>query len=1021
VVDGTRHSVLIVEDNPAALKLFRGALEEAGYDVRVACDGRSALEEATRDLPGLILQDLVLPDMEGLALARLLRALPRRGALPVIALSGFKTLLDRAAAMPESFDATLLKPVELAQLVEAVGRYLPLPSRAEDSFGVGKSVLVVDDDPIQLKLVRLRLEHVGFDVMTASDRQTALEVAQSHPPDVVLCDVLMPGTDGYELCQELRSMPRFERVPVVLVSAFYGGSQDEKLARGAGASALVLRTPDLDQVFSALRSAVRSDGAESRPGTPRSEPQLPRKEHLDRVRAQLERQTRTNAGVAERSTLQGAQLSILAGIAEALLRSEDVAGAFGDILTACLDAGGISRGALYRVDEQGVLALDQKRGFPDMASDALERALGCSARVVHATHGVVVPVSTCLPPDEARAFFSSARLNAAVFVPFLEGDRCIGALLLGSSSAELGEHDLTVFARAIGGHISQALALSESFSRLRDAAEAGRVLSGSLDLDETLAALARLSTAQLADVCEIELVGEEPRIYTSGRTCDPSLGPRIRELRAAYPRFRVGPGEAAGFPARSELIAPISEQRLQETALNPQHLALLRGLGFTSEIIVPLLARGRLLGAVSFGRVRANRPFTERDRLAAEDLASRAAIAIDNAALYKVAQSASRLKDEFLAMVSHELRTPLTSILGWARMLVAGLAPEKLENAYRVIERNANAQVQLIEDLLDTSRITSGQMRLDRQDIDLCDLIETAADSLRPALQLKNIALRLPPRGEACRVHADAARLQQVIWNLLSNALKFTPAGGHVEVALERRGEQVVLSVEDDGQGIAGDFLELVFEPFKQVEGGITRAQGGLGLGLAISRQLIELHGGTIRVSSAGEGCGSRFSVELPSLEAPSEISELEAPAAGAPLRASSELENVTILVVDDDADTRELLIEALHCCGAKVRGAASAAEAFELVARERPDILLSDIGMPSEDGYALMRRIRRLPLAQGGAIPAAAITAYTSAEDRSLALDAGFQLHLCKPIIPSALIEAAVSLSQMASTARSV
>lgn len=386
-----------------------------------------------------------------------------------------------------------------------------------------------------------------------------------------------------------------------------------------------------------------------------------------------------------------------------------------------------------------------------------------------------------------------------------------------------------------------------------------------------------------------------------------------------------------------------------------------------------------------------------------------------------MAQSASRLKDEFLATVSHELRTPLTSILGWARLLGGGaLDPSKRENAYRVIERNANAQAQLIEDLLDTSRITSGQMRLDLTPLDLTRVIDLAVESLRPALELKNIRLRRLAPSQAIHLRGDAARLQQVIWNLLSNAVKFTPSGGRVDVAVARRGAHVVLSVTDDGQGIAPEFLEVVFDRFKQVEGGITRAQGGLGLGLAITRHLVELHGGSIRAHSAGKGRGASFRVELPCGEAgPDEPSSRRSDSDPLRFRAAAVLEDLAILVVDDDADTRELLLEALQDCGARARGAASAAEALDAVARDRPDVLLSDIGMPGEDGYALIRRIRTLPASEGGAIPAAAITAYTRSEDRSLALEAGFQLHLAKPLDPSALIAAVVSLSKMATATR--
>jgi CheY-like chemotaxis protein/signal transduction histidine kinase len=1011
LVERVRRSILVVEDNLTALKLFRVTLETEGYRVRTAADGRRAIEQAILDLPDLVLQDLLLPDMDGVRLLRLLRQLPGGDALPVIAVSGFKALLDRALDEPRGFDATLRKPVDPAQLVLAVRRYLPLPEPTRDSFGSGKSVLVIDDEPIQLKLTRLRLEHVGFDVRTAADGEAALALATSRPPDVVLCDVLMPKTDGYELCQKLRSVPALHRVPVVLVSAFYGGPQDTKLAQGAGASALVLRTPELEEVMAALQQALAA-----RPDAARAEPQLPQQEHLDRVRAQLERQTQTNAGIAERSALQAAQLSILASIAESLMRSENVEDAFSDILAACLDAGGISRGALYRLGASGELVLTQRLGFSEGA-EALERAFGCSERVVRANHGVVVPVSAYLSELDARAFFDTG-LIAAVLVPFLEGERNIGALLLGSSSAEMDEHDLTVFGRAIGPHISQALALSESFNRLRDAAEAGRVLSESLDLEETLAALARLATARLADVCEIELVLEPARVYTSGRTGDPSLGPRILALRAAYPRFgATEPGSC--YPARSELVAQLDDERLRQMARTPEHLQLLRGLGLASEIVVPLIARGRVLGAVSFARLQAGRAFTERDRVAAEDLASRAAIAIDNASLYQVAQSASRMKDEFLATVSHELRTPLTSILGWSRLLVAGLDPSKHENAYRVIERNANAQVQLIEDLLDTSRITSGQMRLDLQPTDLARVIDQAVESLRPALEMKNIELGRSQSSAPLVIRGDAARLQQVIWNLLSNAVKFTPAGGHVSVEVSQQDGQVSVTVADDGLGIAPESLDLIFDPFKQADGGITRAQGGLGLGLTISRQLVELHGGSLGARSAGKGRGAAFTIALPFAEArpgPAQKKEQSNPHHRKPSR---ELEDVAVLVVDDDADTRELLLEALHGCGARARGAASAAEAFEAVASERPDILLSDIGMPDEDGYALIRRIRTLPAAQGGAIPAAAITAYTRSEDCSLAIDAGFQIHLSKPVDPSALIAAAVRLSRMATVAR--
>jgi CheY-like chemotaxis protein/signal transduction histidine kinase len=1022
VAEGDKRSVLVVEDNPAALKLFRLALESEGYSVLSAFDARTALEQAAASLPDLVLQDLVLPDMDGLTLLRALRSLPNGKSIPIVAISGFKTLLDQAKDEPHGFDATLIKPVQPSTLVELVSNYLPLPVASDEGFGAGKSILVIDDDRIQLKLARLRLEHAGFSVRVASDGVSALEEAARQPPDVVLCDVLMPGTDGYELCQELRNVPGLEQVPVLLVSAYYGGPQDEQLARTVGARALVTRTPELEEVLEALRRVMTSAGG---PGSVRRAPpehvDLPKEQHAARVMAQLRRQAHANAGFAEKAELQSAQLSILAGIAAALLRSEDVEAAFGEVLSACLDAGGISRGALYRLEEGQPLTLTQAIGFPDSADEALELAFGCSERVSQAGHGVVVVIGgSASETASEREFFARAGLTNAVFIPFLEGERCIGALLLGSSTTELEARELTVFARAIGAHISQALALTESFSRLRDAAEAGRVLAASLDLDETLAALAQLATARLADVCEIELVGKEPCVYTAGRSCDPTLGYRIQQVRAAYPRLDAGASGDQVTPPRSVLVASITEERLQETAQNAEHLELLRGLGLKSEIIIPLLARGRLLGIVSFGRVLEGRAFTPRDLVAAEDLASRAAVAIDNASLYKIAQDASRMKDEFLATVSHELRTPLTAILGWARLLSGGLAAPKCEHAYQVIERNARAQAQLIEDLLDTSRIISGQMRLELKITDLTRIIDQAVESLKPTLELKNIQLRRVVPKIPIRIRADAARLQQIIWNLLFNAAKFTPSGGHVEIAVEQREAHVQVSVTDDGQGIEPEFLEFVFDRFKQAEGGITRAHGGLGLGLSITRHLAELHGGSISVHSEGKGRGAAFKVQFPLTPA---LVESTPPRAPEPRRRashhSSEIADVAVLVVDDDDDARELMLEALLGYGARVSGAASVAEALAAVAQQRPDVLLSDIGMPGEDGYSLIRRIRTLAPCDGGTIPAAAITAYNRSEDRLLALDAGFQLHLAKPIDPSDLVATVVSLRRMAAGAK--
>lgn len=374
------------------------------------------------------------------------------------------------------------------------------------------------------------------------------------------------------------------------------------------------------------------------------------------------------------------------------------------------------------------------------------------------------------------------------------------------------------------------------------------------------------------------------------------------------------------------------------------------------------------------------------------------------------AEAASRLKDEFLAIVSHELRSPLNAILGWARLLrTRRLDTEKVDRALEVIERNAQAQSQLIEDLLDISRVIRGKLRLYLRPTNLARALEAALDTVRPTASAKHLQL-MTQIAPAVFVSGDFDRLQQVAWNLLSNAVKFTPEGGRVTVVLLSLENHAEFSVMDTGQGIAPDFLPYVFERFRQADGTTSRSQGGLGLGLAIVRNLVELHGGTIGVESPGVGCGATFRVRLPLLQDSQPAPEDDSGTAAA-VEDLQPLSGLRVLVVDDEPDTREFLAAVLEQQGATVLTAASAQEAMTLIHRDRPDALLSDVGMPLEDGYSLMRRIRSLPAERGGGIPAAAVTAYAREEDRRQAIAAGFQLHVAKPIEPRKLVATVAKL----------
>jgi signal transduction histidine kinase/CheY-like chemotaxis protein len=384
------------------------------------------------------------------------------------------------------------------------------------------------------------------------------------------------------------------------------------------------------------------------------------------------------------------------------------------------------------------------------------------------------------------------------------------------------------------------------------------------------------------------------------------------------------------------------------------------------------------------------------------------------------AEGANRAKDEFLSILSHELRTPLNAILGWSAMLrQRTLSEDKVLRALETIERNAKSQAQLIEDILDISRIITGKLRLQVRPVNLVPVIESAIESVRLAAEAKSIRLQSVLDPQASPLLGDANRLQQVVWNLLSNALKFTPKDGRVEIRLQRVNSYAEITVSDTGPGISSEFLPFVFDRFRQHDSTTTRSYGGLGLGLAIVRQLVELHGGTVTVVSPGIGQGTTFTVTLPAMIIPLP------PSAPEPLNsivetkprveASPSLEGLQILVVDDEVDALELLNTILQNNGAEVIAVASVKQALTIIetATDRsPDVLVSDIGMPDEDGYSLIRKLRQLEAQRGGKLAAIALTAYAASDDRRQALLAGFQMHLTKPVDAAELVAVVASLT---------
>jgi CheY-like chemotaxis protein len=392
----------------------------------------------------------------------------------------------------------------------------------------------------------------------------------------------------------------------------------------------------------------------------------------------------------------------------------------------------------------------------------------------------------------------------------------------------------------------------------------------------------------------------------------------------------------------------------------------------------------------------------------AEEFARRASAGLENARAYKEARDANRVKDEFLATMSHELRTPLNAILGWSSLLRTR-SDLDVKKAIETIDRNARAQVRLIEEVLDISRIMSGKLKLDIKPIDLATVLRSSLDAAAPAALSKGIKLEAKLDVESCPVRGDPVRMQQVFWNLLSNALKFTPRGGRVEARLARAGDEVVATITDTGRGIRADFLPVVFQRFRQADTSTTRTEGGLGIGLAVVGHVVELHGGSVTAASPGEGKGATFTVRLP---APAMSS---VPVNGTGSHAANGgriLTGLRVLVCEDDMDSRELLREVLVGEGATVQSASSVAEAVDQFRGFHPDVLVSDIGMPVADGYSLIRQIRAMRDDEGSNIPAIALTAYATTEDVRRSFAAGFQLHMAKPFDPAQLTERVARLA---------
>ena len=678
------------------------------------------------------------------------------------------------------------------------------------------------------------------------------------------------------------------------------------------------------------------------------------------------------------------------------------------------DASGAPAGALWLVTDGRVLSLVGHWGFDAAFMDQF-RALPANTSVGVASSA---PIWVETEDDYVRLFPVSAgkaaaagRLESIASIPLAIGERVLGLMSFSYRRWKSFPPEERALLTTLGDHCAQAFERALLHARLAQAAARDRFLASifptlgeaHLELGTVLEGAAALSAKAFHGTAVLRLAQGEGGTLEAVARCDARAASREVAAESLHPIAATDEGvEARSYRSRSVVVD--------------------RAVGV---ICAPLVSRDVALGTLSIWAREGSSPLDDQAAAMLEEAASRIALVIDNARLFADAkrsahraEDASRFKDEFLATVSHELRTPLNAILGWASLLREDASlSEKARKGLSVIHRNAQSQTRIIEDILDVSRIITGKLLIEPRPADLGAIAAQALEVVAASAAARKITLSFAPPAHPLRMVVDPDRVQQVIWNLLSNAIKFTEAGGTVTLAVAQEGATATVEVTDSGRGIEPAFLPFVFERFRQADSSTTRSFGGLGLGLAIVRHIVELHGGHVEATSPGLGQGATFKATFPvravapPASRPQGTPVRDAVSRTTPTKMFVGLVGIRVLVVDDEADARELLEMVLGQAGATVESAGSAEAALAACSAFRPDVLVSDIGMPGRDGYALIRDLRARGVNDGGTTPAIALTAYARADDRDRALAAGFDVHLGKPVDPDELLEAVARL----------
>jgi PAS domain S-box-containing protein len=844
------------------------------------------------------------------------------------------------------------------------------------------NLLLVDDRPENLLALEALLEDLEFNIVAANSGKAALRSLLEQDFALILLDVEMPGLDGFETAALIRSRRKNRFTPIIFLTAI--NKTDQHVFRGYSVGAVdYLFKPFTPEVLRSKVTVFADLYLKSREVSRQAE-------QLLESNLQLEETNQKIAGLNREISRKNIELQVERDFVSTVL---DTVGC----LVLLLDTEG--RIVLFNHECERLTGYEfQECKGSEFWQLCLQPASAASAKAeferLKATGRSHEIENEWIARDGERRLVSW-------HYTALAGKDHSGDYVIVTGT------DVTERRRSEEARIreqARRFAAEAAQQRATLLADVSTFLTSSLENPITLSKLIHFLAPALSDWCivyEMQASGHfRPVEVAHGDPVKVELARRLLTASNVDPdRHWIA---RVLETARAQLVNEVAEEEIALLATRAEDLDVLKELGVESLMLVPLLSVGEIKAVIALVGT-ALRRFGPADLNLAEDIARRAALAMDNVRLYREAHHANRAKDEFLATVSHELRTPLNAILGWTRLLrEETLDKATVTRALETIERNGRSQAQLIEDILDASRIITGKLRLISEPVELVSVVRAALDTVRPVGNAKGILLEenlQPPY----RIMGDADRLQQIASNLLTNAIKFTPKGGRVCIKLEKVRSSIQLSVSDTGKGIKAEFLPHVFDRFSQAEQTSTRAHGGLGLGLAIVRTLVELHGGTVKVESLGEGKGATFFVNLPIAAVTLLPGDENREAAHLP----SGLKGLRALVVDDETDARDILAHVLKGFGLETESAASAVEALAKVESYRPDVIVSDIGMPDADGYWLLEQLRSLAADQGRDIPAIALTAYASAEDRARALECGYDFHLAKPAEASELARA--------------